>query len=148
MTDFVFTELVNDPPATVISAALGASSSAPFAEADVGKAVKLAASQNYVPVAAGDDIEGLVNSVEPSTVNSGFSFGGVQIDRRAIVEVGPTQAGALAIGALVVADTPVALGTAGYATVQAGTPSLFNWRVLRHVTGTGVTGNLVLIERV
>jgi len=148
MTDFVFTEIVNDPPARVESAALGVSAAAPFVEADVGKAVKLAALQNYVPVATGNDIEGIVNSVEPYTVNAGFSFGGVQRDGRAIVMVGTTQAGALAIGAAVVADVPVALGTAGYAKVQSGSPVTHVWRVLRHITGTGVTGDLVLIERV
>lgn len=148
MTDFVFTEIVNDPPARVESAALGVSTSTGLVQADVGKAVKLAANNNYVLTATTNDIEGLVSSVEPFPVNGGFGFGGVQKDGRAIVTVGATQSGALAIGALVVADVQAAVGTAGGCQVQVGTPVSHNWRVLRHVTGTGVTGDLVLIERI
>ena len=82
MTVFNFTLLVNDPPATVLSAALGPDSSNKLASVDVGKGLKLGTAQNYVLCADGDEIEGVLDSVSPETVNDGFSFGGVQIDRR------------------------------------------------------------------
>lgn len=145
MTTFAFTE--NVPFDTMISAALGASSGAKFADADVGKAVKLGTANNYVPVAAGNEIEGFVNSIEPFTVNDGFSFGGVKIEGRHTAKVGPAQVSTLNVGDYVVADTPVALGTAGYALVKAGSPTKNLWRCIRIVSGTGVAGDLVLLER-
>lgn len=148
MSDFQFTLLVNDPPATILSAALGTGANAFTSAADLGKGVKLGTSQNYVQVAAGDEVEGIVTSVEPYTVNDGFTFGGVQTDRRIEAVVGVSQVGALAIGALVVADIPIALNTAGILQVKAGAPASFKWRVIRHITGTGVAGDTVLLERV
>lgn len=148
MTQFNFTEKVNAPLERIESAALGVDANTKMAQADIGKGVKLAASQNFVPVAANDEIEGVVTSVEPWTVNDGFSFGGVQRDQRILATVGANQAGALAIRTLVVADTPIALGTAGLVQVKAGAPADFKWRVLRHVTGTGVAGDTVLLEKI
>lgn len=148
MTDFVFAPLVNDPPARVESAALGASNAAKMTDNDIGKAVKLGTANNYVLCATNDEIAGFVSTVEPFTVNGGFSFGGVQRDRRMEAVVGTNQVGAIAIGALVVADTQVALNTAGKATVRSGSPTIFLWRVIRHVTGTGVAGDTVLLEKV
>ena len=148
MTDFVFTLLVNDPPATILSAALGTGANVFDSETDVNKGVKLGTSQNYVLAADGDEIEGVVASVEPFNVNDGFSFGTVQVDRRIEAVVVASRVGALAIGSLVVNDIPVALGTAGDIQVKAGSPATFLWRVIRHVTGTGVTGDTVLLERV
>ncbi len=149
MTDFNFTLLVNDPPATILSAALGASNTTKLADADVGKGVKLAANQSYELVAKDDDIEGVVDSISPETVNDGFSFGGVQVDRRILAEIGASVTGTTAIGNLVVADTPVARGTKGILQVYVGTPTTHKWRVIRFVTGAGSTqGNTVLLEKV
>lgn len=148
MTDFVFTLLVNDPPATILSAALGTGANAFSSETDTGKGVKLGTSQNYVQAADGDEIEGVVASVEPWNVNDGFTFGTVQVDRRVEAVVGASQVGALAVGALVVNDVPVALNTLGVMQVKAGAPATYKWRVLRHVTGTGITGDTVLLERI
>jgi hypothetical protein len=148
MTDFVFTDLVKDPPARVESAALGASTSAKMVTADEGKAVTLASSNNYVLAGVGDEIEGFVSSVEPYTVNGGFSFGGVKRDGRMICEVDASQVSTVAVGGLVVAGTQAALGTAGLPTVKGGTPTIFLWRVLRILTGPGAAGDTVLIERV
>lgn len=148
MTDFYFTQLVNDPPASVLSAAIGVDADNKLGTVDVGKGMKLAANQSYVAVATTDEIEGVLVSISPETVNDGFSFGGVQVDRRILATVGATQAGALAIGAHVVADIPVAIGTAGLVEVQVGAPADHKWRVLRHVSGTGVTGDTVLLEKV
>lgn len=148
MSVFYFTELVNDPIADVVSATLGVDANNKFSDADVGKGVKLGPSNNYIPLADGDEIEGIVISMEPATYNDGFSFGSVQKDRRMKAQVGAGQTGALAVGALVVADVPIALGTDGIVQVKAGAPSVHMWRVLRHVTGTGVSGDTVLIERI
>jgi hypothetical protein len=147
MTTFVFTELV--PTEKVLSAALGPNANTKFADADVGKAVKLGSANNYVLVEAGDEIEGFVTSIEPFTVNNGFSFGGVVVSGRVTAEVGANQgATPMAVGDYVVADAPVALGTAGKAQVKTGTPTKFLWRCIRVVSGTGAAGSMVLLERI
>jgi hypothetical protein len=147
MTTFVFTELV--PTEKVLSAALGPNTNTKFADADVGKAVKLGSANNYVLVEAGDEIEGFVTSIEPFTVNNGFSFGGVVVSGRVTAEVGANQgATPMAVGDYVVADAPVALGTAGKAQVKTGTPTKFLWRCIRVVSGTGAAGSMVLLERI
>ena len=127
---------------------LGASAGAPFAQNDVGKIVKLSTANNYILATAGDEIEGFVSSVEPETFNSGFSFGGVQRSGRKVVEVGSTEAGTVTPGELVVTDTQAALGTAGYPQVQSGTPTSFLWRCIRIISGTGASGDKILIERI
>lgn len=144
MTAFVFTETV--PNDDVVSAALGVSANAKFASADLGKAVKLSTAQNYVPVAADDEIEGFVVAVEPFTVNDGFSFGSVQYGGR----IKAQSTGTIAIGGLVVAAAPVALGTAGYAQVKAGSPTKYLWRMVGNITSPGNSAantHVVLLER-
>lgn len=157
MTTFVFTELV--PSAKVVSAALGANSSGKFADVDVGKAVKLGTANNYVLCAAGNDIDGFVNTIEPFTVNDGFSFGGVLMEGRIYAKVASDQGGTpMAVGDYVVAGAPTALGTAdtgvagtepgtaGMGRVKTGAPTRRFWRCIRIVTGTGVAGDVVLLE--
>ena len=161
MADFFFSETA--PVGTRLSAKLGAAANTPFAEADKGKAVKLGTAQNYVLATGGDDIEGFVSSVEPIT-KGGFSFGGVQIDGWKEAVVGANQGGTpMAVKDYVVADTQVALGTAGAPTVKTGvpfsqsgttpfavtpsTPTKFFWRCLRILSGTGVAGDSVLLYR-
>lgn len=147
MTTFVFTELVTDQE--VISTALGASSGAKLVENDTGKPVKLAASQNYIVCSAGDEIEGFVSSISPETVNDGFSFGGVLTEGRMTAQVDAAQVGTLAIGEYAVAGASSALGTKDtYPKVKEGTPAKFWWRVIRIVSGTGVAGDIVLLEKV
>lgn len=152
MTDFAFTDLVNDPLSRIESAALGVAAVSKLTINDIGKAVKMAAVSNYVLTAGGNEIEGFVNSIEPFTVNDGFAFGGVKRTGRMIVTVGAAQAGALAVGAAIVSDDQAAVGTAGPTTgaarVKAGSPAIHIWRVIRHLSGTGVAGDSVLIERV
>lgn len=165
MTAFSFRPLVNDPSADIISAALG-NNTDQFDTVDVGQAVKLdSTGSTYVQCADGDEMEGFVISVEPFNVNSGFSFGSVQRDKRVKAQVAANEGGTLAIGDHLVIGTPIALGTAsGYPQVKAGvaaaqdgttpfayterTPNTFIWRVIEILTGTGVAGDLVLIERV
>ena len=163
MATFTFRDTV--PVGVRLTALLGVDKNNKFADADAGKAVKLGTSHNYVPVAAGDDIEGFCDSIQPETQGGGFSYGGVQIDGWRQAQVGANQGGTpMAVGDYVVADTPVALGTAGMAKVKTGaafaqsgttpfavtlpTPKKFFWRVYEIVTGTGVAGDTVLLLRV
>jgi hypothetical protein len=149
MTDFKFGVNVNSPAADIVSAALGDGSSEIWSSDDVNKAVKLGADSTYVALADGDEIEGFVTSVEPGTVNSGYSFGSVQRNKRVEAEVGATEAGTISIGDLVVADGAVAVnGTKGLTKVKTGSPTTHKWRVIAIVSGTGATGDKILLERV
>ncbi len=145
MTSFVFSETV---PTKNVSAALGVDANNKFVDADLGKAVKLGTAQNYVPCAAGDEIDGFVTAIEPFTVNDGFSFGGVQLDNRKEAMVGTGQVGSMAVGDYVVAAPQVALGTAGIAQVKTGVPTKKLWRCIRIISGTGAVGDKVLLELV
>jgi hypothetical protein len=123
-----------------------------YTDVEVGKGVKMGAAA-YVPVVAGDELEGIVNSVEPGVRNTGYSWGGIQTKGRALAVVGAAQSAAMAVGDLVCCSTPLAKGTAGLVKVQSdGTgyaaPAFFVWRCIRIVSGTGAAGDTVLIERV
>jgi hypothetical protein len=149
MPTFAFTELVHDPLARIESAALGASTSTPLTDKDKGKCVKMGTAQNYIVCTGGNEIEGFLNSVEPWTVNGGYGFGSVLRSGRVSAVVGANQgATAMAVGDLVVADTQAAVGTAGAAAVKTGTPATYKWRCIRIVSGTGVAGDAVLLERI
>ena len=152
MTVFNFTLLVNDPLADVVSAALGVDADNGYVEADIGKGVKMSATVvgAYVPLAKDDEIEGVVVALSPETVNDGFSFGSVQKNRRVMATVGANVSVTPVIpGQLVVADTPIALGTAGQLEVYVGVPTKHIWRCIANVSGAGDTiGDTVIIERV
>lgn len=149
MTDFYFTEQTSAPPADNQQAALGVDANNPLVDADIGKPVKLAANQNYVVCTSGDEIEGFVSSINPAPVNSGFSFGSVVRNKRKTVQVDAAELGTAAIGGYVLAGTSAALGTADtYPQVTLGSPTVFRWRIIRIVSGTGVAGDLLLVERV
>jgi hypothetical protein len=149
MTTFVFTELVNSPHADVVSAALGVNAAGKFSDKDIGKPVKMAANNNYVLCALNDEIEGFVKSVEALTTNDGFSFGSVMKNTRVTAQVDAAQTGTLVVGELCAAGTSAALGTANtYPKVIQGTPANHKWRVIRNISGTGVAGDLVLIEKI
>lgn len=159
MTTFAYKETA--PAGKIVAAALGPNSATKFADADIGKPVKMGTANNYVLCVAGDEIEGFVTSMEPFTVNSGFSFGSVLVNGRKEVVVGT---GTVAVGDLVVADTQAVLGTAGDPKVKKGTaasqsgvtpfaftertPNTHLWRVISIVSGTGAVGDKVLIERI
>lgn len=147
--DFAFRRLVSDPPADIITAALGASSAAPLTGNDIGKLVKMGSLQNYLLAATGDDIEGQVYSVEPTTVNGGFATGSVQRNQRLEVEVGTDQGGTpMAVLDYVVVGAGQVLNTAGAGKVKTGAGTTFKWRCIRIISGTGAAGSKVLIERV
>ena len=159
MTTFTYGENVTDAIKDTVSCALGAAASSGIGQNDVGKAYKLGTANNYVPCADGDPIEAFLAAVEPFTVNNLFSFGSVQRRGRKIVQNGAGQA-QLAVGDFVVAFTQVAIGTAGLPQVKKATATaatddagltnagLYAWRVIRIVSGTGVAGDQVLVERV
>ena len=149
MSTFVFTTLTNNPDsAQYESACLGVDSANKLTDNDKGKCVKLAASNNYVLCATTDEIEGILVATEPTTYNSGFAFGTVQRRGRFEATVGANQVATCDVGSLVVADTQAAIDTAGGAQVLEGSPTTHLWRCIRIVSGTGVTGDTVLIERV
>jgi len=152
MTQFVFTSLVNDPHADVVTAALGVDAGNKLNDNDIGKPVILAANNNYVLCADGDDIHGILVSTEASTVNDGFAIGSVQRNKRIEVQVEAGEVGTAAVGTFVCAGIPaVAINVKQtYAQVILKTLAADSerWRVIRVVTGTGVAGDRVLIEKV
>lgn len=148
MTTFVFSDLVNEPPKNVVSAALGVNAAGKLVDADVGKPVKLAASNNYVVVSVGDEIEGFVYSIEPFTVNTGFGFGGVQKNGRKEAKVASDQGVTpMAVGDYVVGGAGNTVGTANLTQVKTGAATKYLWRCIRIISGTGVAGDSVLLER-
>lgn len=121
-----------------------------------GKPVKLIGDSLYNLTAAGDQIEGFINSVESFTADD-FSIGGIVTEGRVKVTLDGLQAtpgtGVIAVGDYVVAGTAVAKGTglAGAypkvckATTQTG--MYFAWRVVS-LDGTTAVGQTGTIERV
>ena len=149
MSTFRFTTLTNSPDsAQYESACLGVDADNNLTENDIGKAVTLASSNNYVVAAKDAEIEGILVSLEPQTYNDGFSFGTVQRRGRAEATVGVTEAGTVAVGELLVVDTQAAVGTAGGLQVYPGSPTTFLWRCISIASGTGAAGDTIIIERV
>lgn len=134
----------------IITDALG-TGAGEYDDAEKGKGVVLGAAA-YVAAAKANEIEGIVNTIESGLRNGGYSWGGIQTKGRALATVGASQTANVAVGGLVVNDTPIANDTVGLIQVfDAGTgyvaPSTFFWRVIRIITGTGAAGDSVLIER-
>ncbi len=141
-----------------------------LAEADVGKFVRLKAGSQYGLCAAGDEIEGVVDS-STGTKMDGFNVGGVRKNGRVKVTLDGLQAtpgtGTIDVGDYVVCGTVVARGTAlgsgvypkvckstdlTFATTPAvnfpaGSQLKHKWRVV-HRYGTTAVGQTALIERV
>jgi len=148
---------VND--ATPVAVRLGAGSGAAnnLTTKETGKFAKLAAESRYALAAVGDDIEGVISSVELATQN-GFSYGGVVQDGRLYVTFDGLQAtpgtGTIAVGDIVNVGTPVAKDTAlsGPPRVcKATTPAnvVFKWRVESlGSAGTGAVGTTGVIARI
>lgn len=111
---------------------------------DIGKPVKMDG-DTVVLCASGDEIYGIVASVEAGSVD-GHSYGGVVCDpgRDAVVI---DEAGGLTVGALVVAGTAVAFGTAGPGKVIAGAPAVHKWQVIGIENDPSVAGEEVLIQK-
>lgn len=147
MAKFNFQPRVGDSDR--ISAGLG-TVTPKFTDAELNKIVKLGANSNYVAVAAGDEIEGVIIAVAPHTVNDGFAFGTVQTGGRLIAQNG--AADTLAAGDYVVAAAQSAVGTAQeYPLVQKAeedSDQIFRWRVIDLLAGSGAQGDQVVVERV
>ena len=151
-TTFKRSLLVDTSLMGVITDCLGTNSQ-DYDDNELGKGVVLGADA-YVAAALGDQIEGIVNSVEPGTRNEGFSWGGIQTKGRAEAIVGVAQTPVMAVGDIVCNGTPIVDGTAGKIQVMSAgvgfaAPTEFKWRVISlGSVGTGAVGTTVIIERV
>lgn len=142
-----FGEQVDIHKMDTTTAALGAVAGENWTVKEVGKCVSLEAASadcNYKLAANTDDIEAICTSVEPGTVNGGFSVGTVQKNgrARAVVTGAP-----LAVKDQVVCAAQIAVGTVGLAQVKAGTGVIYKWRVLDLLGSNGGIGTTILIER-
>lgn len=133
-----------------------------FTDADIGKFVKFVGESRYDLCAAGDEIEGFVESMQPASLD-GYSIGGVRRafpgERKEVLLDGlqaTPGTGAIAVGDYVVTGTVVARGTAlpsgnqqprvTKATDQAAAKSSpYCWRVVS-ADGTAV-GSFAVIEK-
>lgn len=144
----------------IVPASFGSAANQGWGVADVGKAVKLHSSGNYVlaakndpagdPVVASDDIEAVIVSVEAFTVNGGYGFGSIKRNNRVEARVA-TGSAQFTIGAYAVADDQAAIGTANTGNrplVRSATGVNYKWRCIAILSGTGVAGDVVLLERV
>lgn len=159
MAKFQFNETL-DQLAQIVTARVadGAGANNQLADADVDKFVKLAGDSRYGLCAVGDEIEGVLHSINGGPTQDGYTLGGVRKNGRVKVTLDGLQAtagtGTIAIGDYVVAGTPVARGTAlsgAYPKVCKATAAAAGlvqlWRVVA-LYGTGAVGQLALIERV
>lgn len=149
MADFTFNVLTHSPERlNVISSKLGPDAATKYTDKDKRKAVKLGPVGNHVLCVGGDELEGFIDSVDAAT-SGGFSFGGVARGNRGFrveAQVGANQGvTAMAVGDLVVADTQLAVGTAGLPQVKTGAPATHKYRVMT-VRGTGLAGDTVVLE--
>jgi hypothetical protein len=148
MSTFVYTELTQSPETMQVeSACLGVDADNGFDENDIGKCIKFGDDNNVVLAGDGDDIEGFLVSISPETYNDGFAFGSVQRRGRKLVQVEAGEAGTFAVGDEAVSGITVALNTDGLPQVVKAVGTVFKWRCIRLVTGTGVAGDTILIER-
>lgn len=156
MAKFKFGVILNE--STKITARLGDSTTAGtnlLADADVGKFVKMIGDSQYGLCAVGNEIEGVMNTVNTATAD-GYAIGGVQTNGRVAVTLDGLQAtpgtGVIAVGDYVVAGTVVARGTAVdkpkvCKATAAATALVHKWRVVS-LDGTTAVGQTALIEKV
>lgn len=153
MTQHYFTENVPGGLVTIVRAAIGTQAEG-ITDVDIGKAVKMSDAQNYVLTADGDNIEGVINSIEAWTVNEGYAFGGVQTGCRFVATV-VTGATVAVLDAVISADQEAAGANVGAfdnpALVKpSATPTVYDtgWRCIRIVSGDGTAGSKVLLEAI
>lgn len=152
------TPTLSETPQTVNLGA-GSGSANNLSDVDVGKLVKLVGESRYDLCAAGNEIEGVISSVESATA-AGYSVGAVMKDDVKIWAVADgLQAtpgtGTIAIGDYVVAGTITAKGTALTSfpkvckSTAAGNTLNYKWRVVSLSTaGTGAVGTTIVIEMI
>lgn len=155
MAKFKFGVILSED--TMITARLGDSTTPatnPLTDADREKFVKIIGDSQYGLAAVGNEIEGVMNSVNVAT-QDGYAIGGVQTEGRVKVMLDGLQAtpgtGVIAVGDYVVCGTVVARGTAlsalpkvCKATAASGALT-FKWRVVV-LDGTTAVGQTGLIE--
>lgn len=156
MAKFKYGVILNED--TMVTARLGDSTTAGtnlLADADVGKFVKMIGDSQYGLCAVGNEIEGVMNTVNTATAD-GYAIGGVQKEGRVAVTLDGLQAtpgtGVIAVGDYVVTGTVVARGTALSGAkpkvckaTAAATGVVFKWRVVS-LDGTTAVGQTGLIE--
>lgn len=157
MPKFILKETILQSDVKTVRLGAGTGSANQVDQKEVGKPVKLVAESRFDLCAAGDQIEGVVTSVEVATYDD-YSIGGVAQQGYKEVTFDGLQAtagtGTVALGDYVVAGTAVAKGTAltapmkvCKATTQTG--MYHGWRVVSlGSAGTGAVGTTGLIERV
>ena len=142
----------------VISAKLGASTSAKLTDNDIGKPVKLLAAGRYGLCSDGDNIDGFLVGVDPETVD-GYAFGSVQTGGRVYAQL----EGSSTFGYVVEAGTTAAYNTAeasgygqvsshaGYALTTTDTVDEIRGMVLskkwRIISGAVTDDAIVLLEK-
>lgn len=159
MAKFKFAVLTVEPDRlNVISAKLGSRAGntnelkaglGEYSDAEINKAVKISTQDNFVLCGDGDEIDGVIDNIDAGSTEDGFTFGGVarcNAGVRFLAEVGPASA-QLAVNSLVVASAQYPVGTKGILRVRDGVPTRHLWRVMRIVSGTGVIGDKVIIEK-
>lgn len=139
----------------------GNASNQRFSQNDMNKAVKLTLDSTYDLCVAGDEIEGVVTSIEARTEN-GWSFGGIGEGGMIWAQADGLQAtpgtGVIAVGDYVLASTITALNTVlagtGYpkvvkATTQASAKATpFAWRVISQgPAASGAVGTAIVLQR-
>jgi hypothetical protein len=114
-------------------------------DSDIGKPVKISATDEVALCADGDQIYGFISSVEPATAD-GKKVVGVLVDGRAWVIL----SGASAVGTIVEAAANTAAGTAkagAFGLVSTHTKVAATVKCWLVISGTGADGATVLIEK-
>ncbi len=112
---------------------------------DIGKPVKIVATDTYGLCADGDNIDGFLVHVDPETVD-GYAFGTVQIAGRVAVQCD----GVVAFGAVVEAAAQAAARTAdtsGYGQVSTHVAAAADNKRWKLISGTGADNSIVIIEK-
>ncbi len=144
MAKFKISEVVD--PSAIMTVLLGASTSTPLNDNDIGKPVKWVATDRYALCADGDPIEGFLVSVGDGTLD-GFAYGTIIAAKSGAMKRVELD-GTVALGAYVEAAAPAAVNTAeanglGKVSVRATPVAGDNhWRL---ISGTGVSGDTTAV---
>ncbi len=144
MAKFKISEVVD--PSANMTVLLGASTSTPLNDNDIGKPLKWAGTDRYVLCANGDPIEGFLASVQDATAD-GYAVGTMIAAKSGTLKRVELD-GAVTLGAYVEAAAPAAVNTAeanglGKVSVRATPVAGDNhWRL---VSGTGLDGDTTAV---
>lgn len=143
---------------TVVRLGAGNAANQRLKDVDAGKIVKLVGTDRYDLAAVGNQIEGIITSVEVAPQN-GFTIGGICALGKAFAKADGSQAagtGQIAVGDYVVCGDVTPLNTAipeplAYPKVRKATSQTygaFTWRVVSLWDGDGSVGTQLVIERI